>query len=110
MAVLPLFLKCNVPKTFRHKGPVHTDMEVWPKRPANYKELDDDEKENLDNMMRSETLHKYYLAITHNKNCTNSVALQLQDQLATHCQPARIVQSVWDSRDILPSPSTDRHY
>lgn len=66
-AVLPLFYQCSVPTMFKHQGPVSGDMTIWPKRPENYHSLEQDEKEMIDDLIGSECLHKYYLAITHNK-------------------------------------------
>ncbi len=78
-AALPLFYQCSVPTMFRHRGPVSDDMSIWPKHPENYSSLEQDEKEEIDNLIRSECLHKYYLAITHNKNPRHWAALQSQD-------------------------------
>ncbi|KAL2071900.1 hypothetical protein VTL71DRAFT_13135 [Oculimacula yallundae] len=99
VAVLPLFYQCGVPTMFRHQGPVSNDMTIWPKRPENYQSLEPDEKEMIDNLIRSECLHKYYLAITHNKNPRHWAALQLQDDVRT--QPTSIVQNVWKDCDVF---------
>ena len=93
-AVLPFFYHCGVPKMFRHHGPVSDDMTVWPQRPENFRNLNRDEREKFNNLMGSEYLHKYYLAITHNKNLRHWAALQLQDSERT--QPICIVQNVWE--------------
>ncbi|KAL5323624.1 hypothetical protein ACEPPN_008163 [Leptodophora sp. 'Broadleaf-Isolate-01'] len=82
-AVLPFFYQCGVPTMFKHQGPF----------------LEQDEKVMIDNLIGSECLHKYYLAITHNKNPRNWAALQLQDDVRT--QPTRIVQSVWKDCDVF---------
>jgi hypothetical protein len=84
---------------FKHKGSVSADMTTWPKRPANYDSLEKDEKENIDNLIASECLHKYYLAITHNRNPRHWAALQLQDSVRT--QPTRIVSGVWEDGDVF---------
>jgi hypothetical protein len=97
--VLPLFYQCGVPAMFRHKGPVSDDMTIWPKRPENYHSLEQDEKEMVDNLIKSECLYKYYLAITHNQNPRHSAALQLQDDVRT--QPTYIVQNVWKDCDVF---------
>lgn len=98
-AALPFFYHCGVAKMFRHQGPVSNDMTVWPKRPENYSNLEQDEKETIDNLIKSECLHKYYLAITHNKNQRHWAAIQLQDDVQT--QPIRIVQNVWEDHDMF---------
>lgn len=84
---------------FRHQGPVSGDMTIWPKRPENYHSLELDEKEMIDNLIGSECLHKYYLAITHNKNPRHWAALQLQDDVRT--QATYIVQNVWKDCDVF---------
>ncbi|KAL8650303.1 MAG: hypothetical protein Q9210_003899 [Variospora velana] len=91
-ALLPLFYQCGVPTMFRHQGPVSGNMTIWPKRPENYHSLEQDEKEMIDNLIGSECLHKYYLAITHDKNPRHWAALQLQDDVRT--QPTCIVKNV----------------
>lgn len=96
-SVLPLFHHSGVPTMFRHKGPVSDDMKVWPKRPENYRNLERDEREQIDNLIGSECLHKYYLAITHNRNQRHWDALQLQDSVRT--QPVHLVQNVWGERN-----------
>ncbi|KAF4625572.1 hypothetical protein G7Y89_g12596 [Cudoniella acicularis] len=98
-AVLPFFYQCGVATMFKHQGPVSDDMTLWPKCPENYHSLEQDEKEKIDNLIRSECLHKYYLAITHNKNRRHWVALQLHEEVRT--QPTRIAQSVWKDRDVF---------
>jgi hypothetical protein len=98
-AVLPFFYQCGVATMFKHQGLVSDDMTVWPKRPENYHSLEHDEKEMVDNLIGSECLHKYYLAITHNKNPRHWAALQLQGDVRT--QPTRIVQSVWKDCDVF---------
>ncbi|KAG9239441.1 hypothetical protein BJ875DRAFT_501313 [Amylocarpus encephaloides] len=98
-AILPLFYQCRVPTMFRHQGPVSSGMTIWPKRSENYHSLEQDEKEMIDNLIGSECLHKYYLAITHNKNPGHQAALQLQDDVRT--QPTFIVQNV--ERSLLDS-------
>jgi hypothetical protein len=98
-AVLPLFYQCGVPTMFRHQGPVSDDMTVWPKRPENYTSLEQDERVKIDNLIKSKCLHKYYLAMTHNKNPIHWAALQLQDDVRTVL--IRIVQSVWDDHDVF---------
>src|SRR5258706_14272655 len=98
-AVLPLFYHCGVPTMFRHQGPVSNDMTVWPKRPENYRNLERDERKKIDNLIGSECLHKFYLAITHNKNLRHWVTLQLQNDVRT--QPTRIVQNVWEECNVF---------
>ncbi|MCJ1308962.1 hypothetical protein MMC25_002617 [Agyrium rufum] len=97
--ILPLFYQCGVPTMFKHRGPVSDDMTIWPERPENYHSLAPDEKEMIDNVIGSESLHKYYLAMTHNQNPRYWAALQLQDDVRT--QPTRIVQNVWKDRDVF---------
>ncbi|KAH7333470.1 hypothetical protein BKA65DRAFT_553820 [Rhexocercosporidium sp. MPI-PUGE-AT-0058] len=84
---------------FKHKEPVSADMTNWPTRPENYHSLEQDEKEMIDNLIGSECLHKYYLAITRNKNPRHWAALQLQDDVRT--QPTYIVQNVWKDCDVF---------
>ncbi|KAL3422844.1 hypothetical protein PVAG01_04591 [Phlyctema vagabunda] len=98
-AALPFFYQCGVPAMFKHQGPVSNDMNIWPRRPDNYSSLEKEEKEKIDNLIRSECLHKYYLAITHNKNPRHWAALQLQDDLQT--QPIRLVQNIWEDSDMF---------
>lgn len=98
-AALPFFYQCGVPTMFKHKGPVSDDMTIWPKRPENYDSLEQDEKEEIDNLIRSEHLHKRYLAITHDRNPRHWAALQLHDDVRT--QPIHIAQSVWEDFDVF---------
>lgn len=99
-AVRPFFLQCGIPPMFMHRGgPVSGDMTTWPKRPANYSTLEKDEQENIDNLIGSECLHKYYLATTNNRNRRHWLALQLEDSVRS--QPPSIVQSVWDDSDVF---------
>ncbi|KAG4431471.1 hypothetical protein IFR05_013043 [Cadophora sp. M221] len=98
-AILPPFYQCGVPTMFKHQGPVSSDMTIWPKRPENYHSLEQDEKDMIDNLIGSECLHKYYLAITRNKNSRYWAALQLQDNVRT--QPTCIVQNVWEDCDVF---------
>lgn len=98
-AALPFFYQCTVPAMFRHRGPVSSDMKTMPKRPANYHTLKQDEKEKIDNLIRSECIYKYYLAITYTRNARHGAALQLHEEVRT--QPTRIVQSVWKAGDIF---------
>ncbi|EPE27517.1 hypothetical protein GLAREA_04308 [Glarea lozoyensis ATCC 20868] len=84
---------------FKHKGVVSDDMTLLPKRPDNYHSLEQNEKEMIDNTIKSEIIHRYYLAVTHNRNPRHWVALQLYDEART--QPTRIVQGVWEDGDIF---------
>lgn len=98
-AILPFFYHCGVATMFRHEGPVSGDMTAWPRRPENYHSLEQDEKDKIDNLIGSECLHKYYLAITHNRNPRHRTALQLHNEVRT--QPRRIVQNVWKDGDVF---------
>ncbi|KAH6721582.1 kinase-like domain-containing protein [Leptodontidium sp. MPI-SDFR-AT-0119] len=88
-AVLPFFYQCGIPTMFKHQGPVSEDMTVWPKRPENYHNLEQDEKLMIDSLIGSECLNKYYLAITHNKNPRNwagpTAARRRTNTTHTHC-------------------------
>jgi hypothetical protein len=53
----------------------------------------------IDNVIRSEHMHKYYLAVTQNKNPRHWAALQLQGD--DRLQPIRIVQNVWEEGDVF---------
>ena len=98
-AALPIFYQCSVPTMFRHRGVVSNDLMVWSKRPDDYKSLEQEEKEEVDNLIESECLHKCYLAITHRKNPRHWAALHSQDE--QRLQPIRIVLSVWDDFDVF---------
>jgi hypothetical protein len=99
-AVLPFFYQCGVPTMFKHRGgPVSQDAAVWPKRPANYQSLEKDEREQIDNLIGSECLRRYYLTITHNRNPRHWNALQLDDDVRT--QPTRIIHGLWEAGDIF---------
>lgn len=99
VAALPLFYQCGVPTMFRHQGPMSDDMTVWPKYPENYDSLEQDEKEKISNLIKSESLHKNYLAITRDKNRRHWAALQSHDD--ERIQPIRIVQSAWEDFDVF---------
>ena len=98
-AALPLFYQCGVPTMFKHQGPVSDNIDTWPTYPESYSSLDQDEKEEISNLIKSETLHKYYLAITQNRNPRHWAALQSRDR--AQIEPIRIVQSVWEDRDVF---------
>jgi hypothetical protein len=98
-AALPFFYQCGVPTMFRHRGAVSNDLTIWPKRPDNYDSLEEDEKEEIDNLIKSECLHKCYLAITRKKNPRHWAALQSQDDERIH--PIRIIQNVWEDLDVF---------
>ncbi|KAH8589643.1 hypothetical protein B0O99DRAFT_692372 [Bisporella sp. PMI_857] len=100
-AVLPLFYQCGIPTMFRHQGPLSIDMNIWLERPDNYDSLEQDEKEVIDNLLRSECIHKYYIAQTRCNNRTHWGALRLQLQDKVRTQPTNIVQSVWKDHDIF---------
>ena len=66
---------------FRRQGPVSGEMTIWPKRSENYHSLEQDEKEIINSLIKSECPYKYYRAITHNKNPRHWAALQLQNDV-----------------------------
>lgn len=98
-AVLPFFHQCRVPPMFRHPRPIDDDLNTLQKRPGNYKDLNQDEKKQIDILIASEGIHKYYLGTTHNQNQRHWVALQLKDDLRT--QPAHIVPNIWEESNVF---------
>ena len=78
----------------RHREPVSLDLSNWPKRPDNYEDFGQDQKEYAEKMHRSAHLHQYYLRITRRDNPRHWAALQLQDEVRV--QPVKIVQQVWE--------------
>ncbi|GAB1217168.1 hypothetical protein ATERTT37_006393 [Aspergillus terreus] len=59
--VAPLFYQSDVPRMFRHTGPVRDGWAI-PERPATFDSLSAEEKEKIDADLESETIHKYYQA------------------------------------------------
>lgn len=84
---------------FRHYNSISDDLDVWPAYPENYANLNQEEQDEITNLVRSETLHKYYLAVTKNRNPRHWAALKSQAQARR--EPVRIVQSVWEDRDVF---------
>ena len=98
-AALPFYCQCGVPAMFRHAGPVSDDLNTLSERPPNYKDLDQDDREMIDNTISSEGLHKYYLGITNNRNPRHWAALKLHDPVRT--QPSHIVPNVWEESNLF---------
>lgn len=95
----PLFYQCGVPKMVQHREPVSLDLSNCPKLPDNYDDLDLDQKQYTDNILKSEQLHQYYLRRTRSDNPRHWSALQLHDELRVY--PVKAVQQVWDRNTVF---------
>ncbi|KAH6723476.1 kinase-like domain-containing protein [Leptodontidium sp. MPI-SDFR-AT-0119] len=94
----PFFLQCGVPKLLVHPEPLSFDLTI-PKRPENYMDLTQEEKEEADYRRGNEHLLKYYLRITKRDNPRHWTALQLHNEIRV--QPARLVQHAWEQNIIF---------
>ncbi|KAK0110084.1 hypothetical protein ONS95_002740 [Cadophora gregata] len=89
----PFFLQCGVPKLLLHSEPLSFDFSAL-KRPDNYMDLTQEEREEADHRRGNKHLLKYYLEITKRDNPRHWAALTSHNEIRV--QPARLVQHVWE--------------
>jgi hypothetical protein len=71
---------------FRHRELVSDDVASWTKHSANYSDLKQDEGDDINYLIRSEILHKYYLGVTEYSH-------QNWNKLVLGCRTAKLHQT-----------------
>ncbi|KAH8434269.1 aminoglycoside phosphotransferase family protein [Aspergillus melleus] len=97
--IAPLFYQSEIPKMFRHHGPVREGW-VVPERPANFDTLSEEEQMKVDDNLESETIHKYYEAQVYKRAPRHWAVLQ-QSAIQTLRKPVWLVSKMWENKDLF---------
>lgn len=97
--VAPLFYQSDVPRMFRHTGPVRDGWAI-PERPATFDSLSAEEKEKIDADLESETIHKYYQARVCKRTPRHWAVLQ-QPLIPLIRRPVELVSGAWEHRRLF---------
>ncbi|KAI9729995.1 MAG: hypothetical protein M1834_006193 [Cirrosporium novae-zelandiae] len=90
---------CGVPRMFRHTKLVREGW-VVPERPADFENLSEDEKRQIDEDLENETIHKYYEAQVY-KRAPRHWAVLRQKIIPIIRKPVWLVTGVWEKRDVF---------
>lgn len=98
-SVAPLFYQTEVPRMFRHSGPVQEGWAV-PARPGNFDSLGEDEQKKIDDDIESQIIHKYYESQVLKRSHRHWAVLQ-QKNIPIIRKPVWLVSGVWENRDLF---------
>lgn len=98
--VAPLFYQSEVPRMFRHSGPVQEGGGVIPTRPENYDSLSEEEQKKVDNDLESQIMHMYYVTQVY-KRAPRHWAVYQQNSIPIIRKPVRLVNGVWENRHLF---------
>lgn len=97
--VAPLFYQSDVPRMFRHSGPVQEGW-VLPTRPETFDSLSEDEQKKVDYDLESEIMHKYYETQVCKRAPRHWAVLQ-QKSIPIIRKPVWLVTRVWENRNLF---------
>ncbi|KAG2418684.1 hypothetical protein HFD88_001785 [Aspergillus terreus] len=97
--VAPLFYQSDVPRMFRHTGPMRQGWAI-PERPDTFDSLSAEGKEKIDADLESETIHKYYQAQVCKRAPRHWAVLQ-QPLIPLIRKPVELVSGAWKHRRLF---------